>query len=262
MAQETLSLQSSKVLHAAGLTMRSGGLKWKIAATFSALIVTLGVLVSGIVYHLMGNALQRQVDLRATAIATNLSDAAAGFVARKSALEVDALIAKYGRLDGVAYAFILGPKDNLIASSLQPFPAELRDSAASNNRRAIVSRVTKLRGNSIYETQVPLLDGQLGTVHVGLSADSVRQDIHGAVLYVIGLIALCLVAGIVASVFLAAKTTRPILELKGIADEISRGDLDRSVAIESDDEVGELARSVERMRASLKAAMVRLNRAE
>ena len=262
MAQETLSLPSSKVVGAAEMTMRTGGLKWKIATTFSALIVTLGVLVSGIVYHLMGNALQRQVDLRATAIATNLSDVAAGLVARKSALELDALIAKYGRLDGVAYAFILDQKGQLIVSSLQPFPAELKDSAAINNRRATVSRVTQLRGNSIYETQVPLLDGQLGTVHVGLPANSVRQDIHGTVLYVIGLIALCLVAGIIASVFIAAKATRPILELRAIADDISRGHLDRTVAIQSNDEVGELARSLERMRASLKAAMSRLNKVE
>ncbi len=260
MAQDTLSLQSSKIVGAGGLTMRTGGLKWKLATTVSALIVTLGILVSAIVYQLMGNALQRQVDLRATAIATNLSDAAAGLVARKSALELDALAAKYGRLDEVAYAFILDPKGGLLVSSLQPFPAELKNPAASNDRRAIISRVTRLRGNSIYETQVPLLDGQLGTVHVGLPADRVRQDIHGTVLYVIGLIALCLVAGIAASVFIASNATRPILDLKAIADEISRGHLDKPVTIQSNDEVGELARSLERMRASLKAAMARLNR--
>jgi len=45
-----------------------------------------------------------------------------------------------------------------------------------------------------------------------------------------------------------------------IADDISRGRLDTSVTIQSNDEVGELGRSLERMRASLKAAMIRLNR--
>ena len=40
----------------------------------------------------------------------------------------------------------------------------------------------------------------------------------------------------------------------------NRGRLDASVSFQSDDEVGELGRSLERMRASLKAAMVRLNR--
>lgn len=260
MAHESVSLESSKTMKPVSFSMRGGGLKWKLASTFSGLIVILGILVSGIVYYLTANALQRQVDLRAAAIATNLSDAAAGLVSRKSTLELDALIAKYGRLDGVAYAYLLDTKGDVIVSSLQPFPPELKEPSATENRRSTISRVTKLRGNSIYETQVPLLDGQLGTAHVGLPADAVQQDVQGTVLYVIGLIAICLVAGIVASIMIASKTTRPILELQAIADDISRGHLDASVSIQSTDEVGELARSLERMRASLKAAMVRLNR--
>jgi HAMP domain-containing protein len=48
--------------------------------------------------------------------------------------------------------------------------------------------------------------------------------------------------------------------LKSIADDISRGHLDTPVSFQSNDEVGELARSLERMRASLKAAMTRLNK--
>jgi HAMP domain-containing protein len=74
------------------------------------------------------------------------------------------------------------------------------------------------------------------------------------------LIALCLIVGVGLSLALASKMIRPILELKAIADDISRGRLDTVVSVQSADEVGELARSLERMRASLKAAMTRLNR--
>jgi HAMP domain-containing protein len=77
---------------------------------------------------------------------------------------------------------------------------------------------------------------------------------------IIALIAGCLAVGILLSLVLAAKAIRPLMGLKASADEISRGQLDTPVTIRSTDEVGELARSLERMRASLKAAMVRLNR--
>jgi methyl-accepting chemotaxis protein len=77
---------------------------------------------------------------------------------------------------------------------------------------------------------------------------------------IVGLIAVCLALGVAISIMLASKTIRPILDLKAIADDISRGRLDTSVSIQSNDEVGELGRSLERMRASLRAAMVRLNR--
>ena len=129
MPQESLSLENSKIAAPATPSWQGSSLRWKFVAAFGGLILLLGVCVIGIVYYLTGSALQRQVDLRSAAIAANLSDAAAGYVSRKNALELDALIAKYGRLDGVAYAYIQDPKGEIIATSLQPFPAELRESA-------------------------------------------------------------------------------------------------------------------------------------
>ncbi|HXG50526.1 MAG TPA: HAMP domain-containing protein [candidate division Zixibacteria bacterium] len=236
------------------------GLKWKISMAFSGLILFLGALVIAIVYHLTGTALKKQVDLRANAIATNLSDAAAGYVSRRSFLELDALIAKYGRLEGVAYAFIADPRGDVVASSLQPFPAELKEPEGTE-KRLPHSRVTSVRGKSVFETRVPLLDGQLGAVYIGLWADAVNQDVQGTLFPIVGLIAVCLMAGIAISIVIASRTIKPILELKATADDISRGHLESPVSVQSDDEVGDLARSLERMRASLKAAMMRLNKA-
>src|SRR5437773_1880667 len=260
MPQESVSMESSKLAKPVNIDWKRGGLRWKISTTFSGLILVLGLLVIGIVYYFTSSALQRQVDLRSSAIATNLADAAAGFVSRKSTLELDALISKYGRLDGVAYAFIQDRKGAILATSLQPFPTELKDSSGADRQQSANSRVTELRGRTVYETQALLLDGQLGTVHVGVWADTVQQDLRATVLPIVGLIALCLFIGIGLSTWLGSKAIRPILELKSIADDISRGHLDASVSIQSNDEVGELARSLERMRASLKAAMIRLNR--
>ena len=255
MAQEIASLENSKLAKAFAIDWKRGGLRWKISLTFTSLILGLGVLVIGIVYHFTSSALQKQVDLRAQAIATNLADAGAGFVSRKGILELDALVAKYGRLDGVAYAFLQDPKGEILASSVQPFPVELNGTGSAS-----LSHTTRLRGKTVYETRVPLLDGQLGVVRVGLWAETVDDDLRATLLPIIGLILACLALGIVVSVILASKTVRPILDLKSIADDISRGRLDTSVSIQSNDEVGELGRSLERMRASLKAAMVRLNR--
>jgi HAMP domain-containing protein len=261
MPQESASPETSHAGKTISAPSQKGGLKRKMVTSFSGLILILGILVSAIVYFLTGNALRKQVDLRAAAIATNLSDAAAGFVSRKSALEIDALMAKYGRLEGVAYAYIQDPKGGIIASSVQPFPSELKDSSAISNRQLSSSRVSSLQGRPVLETQAPVLDGQLGSAHVGLWADEVQREVNATVRQIVGLVALCLVVGIFLAAMLAGRTTRPILELKSIADHISRGQLDTVISFHSNDEIGDLASSLERMRASLKAAMVRLNRA-
>jgi two-component system, cell cycle sensor histidine kinase and response regulator CckA len=260
MPQESLSLETAKATVPGTPNWHSGSLRWKFVTAFGGLILLLGVCVISIVYYLTGNALQRQVDLRSAAIATNLSDAAAPYVSRKNVLELDSLIAKYGRLDGVAYAYIQDPKGEIVASSLQPFPAELKEPVSTVDQRALKARTTTVRGKSVYETRVPLLEGQLGAIHVGLWAETIQQDVRGTLLTIVGLIVLCLAIGVALSFIIAGRTIRPLLDLKSIADEISRGHLDTPVSFQSNDEVGELARSLERMRASLKAAMVRLNR--
>jgi HAMP domain-containing protein len=256
MPQETASVESPKVVKPVSISWQRGGLRWKISTTFSGLIIALGLLVIAIVYFFTAHALKKQVELRSAAIATNLADAAAGFVARRSSLQLDAMVAKYGRLDGVAYAFIQDRKGEVLASSMQPFPMELKDAGESTAS----SRITQLRGKSVYETRSPLLEGQLGVVRVGLWAEIVQNDVRSALLPIIGLIVIALVIGVSLSILLASKAIRPILDLKAIADDISRGRLDTPVPVQSNDEVGELGRSLERMRASLKAAMIRLNR--
>src|SRR5918996_2258486 len=117
MPQESISMESSKIAKPATVSWQGRSLKWKITASFSGLILLLGVFVIGIVFYFTTQALERQVELRSAAIATNLSDASAGYVSRKSTLELDAMIAKYGRLDGVAYAYIQDSKGEILASS-------------------------------------------------------------------------------------------------------------------------------------------------
>ena len=58
---------------------------------------------------------------------------------------------------------------------------------------------------------------------------------------------------------LASRLTRPIRRLTRIADGISRGHLDSAIAeVKRSDEIGSLARAIERLRASVKLAVDRL----
>ena len=66
--------------------------------------------------------------------------------------------------------------------------------------------------------------------------------------------------GIVASL-MAPRLTRPIRNLTDIADQISRGQLGTKIAeVERSDEIGGLARAIDRLRSSVEAAMKRLTR--
>jgi HAMP domain-containing protein len=56
-------------------------------------------------------------------------------------------------------------------------------------------------------------------------------------------------------VFISRKIADPILRLRDVADELARGNLDTAIKIDSEDEIGDLAVSLDRMRVSLKVVM-------
>lgn len=229
----------------------------KVRRDFVALIVILGLLIAGIVYHFMGSLLRERFEQQASIIATNLADSAAGHVASRDVLQLHTLVAKYGRLDGVAYAFIQDRDGTVLASSLGALLPELQENSASGPREAS-GRILTLQGTPVYESRGLILEGQMGTARLGVWMDTIERDIYKGFLVLLGPIVLILVAAIIVALLLAGRLIRPLRRLMEIAGRMSTGDLDTPVRAESQDEFGELTHSLERMRASLKAAMMRL----
>jgi len=100
----------------------------------------------------------------------------------------------------------------------------------------------------------------LYSIVVGVPGDAAFALLRNTLLLVLGV---ALLAFMLAAL-LAARTARlvvqPIERLVRAADAISMGDLDRPVTVERNDEIGDLAQALERMRLSLEAAMERLRR--
>lgn len=239
------------------------GLKWKIGGIFTGVMLILGAIVIAAVYQLTETTLRDQLDKRALAVATNFSDAVAGHVAGRNVLALHALARKYTLLDGVAYAYVEDGKGEIIAHTLGTFPEALRQEVSGGAKRQIMRRELSLGDRTVYETAVPVLEGQMGGVHVGFWADEVRTEIQRALLPIIAVIAIVPFVGALLSFLLAHWIVRPIIGLREIADKVTMGDLETSVGgdcVTSSDEIGDLARALERMRSSLKAAMLRLGR--
>jgi HAMP domain-containing protein len=242
---------------------RRVSLTWKIGGIFAAVILTLGFLLMATVYALAQSVLREQFDQRALLLASNLSDAAAGHLAGGNLLALHALARKYTLVDGVAYAFVKDGKGHVVAHTLANFPPELEPGPSGPGQRQIERRELSLAGDSAYEISVPVLEGQLGAVHVRFWSAGVEKEIQHRLMPFIGIMVLIPFVGALPSFFLGYWIVRPLAGLTEIADKVTMGDLETSVSgkcVTSRDEIGELARSLERMHSSLKAAMLRLGR--
>jgi sensor histidine kinase regulating citrate/malate metabolism len=169
---------------------RRVSLKWKIGGTFAGVMLVLGLFVTVAVYQLTKNALRDQLDQRVLLLANALSDAAAGHIVGGNLLALHALARKYTLVDGVAFAFIENSKGEVIVHTLGAFPPELQQGLPITEQRQTYRRELSLSGRAVYATGVPILEGQLGTVHVGFWVDAVEKEIQRTLLPLVGIMAI------------------------------------------------------------------------
>jgi hypothetical protein len=145
----------------------------------------------------------------------------------KNILDLYALLTKYARLDGAAYAFIEGNNGQIVAHTFKPFPSELRQTLTPDERKQVSRRVVTLEGKTIYETRVPILEGQLGAAHLGMWAEDVNAPIHNSRLSLVALIALVLVLAATIAVLLLRAVMAPIRGLPGTLPQVEMGKLNK-----------------------------------
>ncbi|HEY7316393.1 MAG TPA: HAMP domain-containing protein [Candidatus Binatia bacterium] len=242
---------------------RRVSLSWKIGGIFAGVLLLLGLFVLVTVYQLTQNVLRDQLQKQILLTANTLSDAAAGHIAGGNLLALHALARKYTLIDGVAFAAIENAKGEVVVDTLGDFPPELQRQISITPPRQISRRRLSLGGKPVVALAVPILEGQLGTVYLGYWGDTLESEIQRALKPLLAIMAVVPLVGVVISFLLAHRIVRPIAGLTAIADKVTMGDLETSVSgkcVKLRDEIGDLARSLERMRSSLKAAMMRLGR--
>ena len=101
---------------------------------------------------------------------------------------------------------------------------------------------------------------RLGSVLVGLQGSVVSNELWSVLTPILIVMGLALGLAAAFATGLSARLLRPILAATDQANRISLGDLDRQIELTSNDEIGDLLHSLERMRVSLKSMVSRLRR--
>jgi sensor histidine kinase regulating citrate/malate metabolism len=187
---------------ALGVSWQGLSLEWKI------MLLVIGLLFLVVVNQLVARVLRAQMEESAVLMTTNLSDAAAGYIASNDALRLKTTVTKYARLSRVAYVFVENRDGKIIASSLAGFSPELQAAVTSNQDLQVSRREVSLEGKTVYETRAPILDGQLGSAHIGIWAGAVERDIHQALFKFVWPITL----GLLAVVIAVMMSGRPLIQ--------------------------------------------------
>ena len=127
-------------------------------------------------------------------------------------------------------------------------------------------------GDGSHGTNVPTLalasssiqdlstGGELGRVYVALDTNSIQDELLRTIVPILAAIGLALAVATAVAFGMTGRFMRPITAATEQANRISLGDLDQSVPVDRNDEIGDLLEGLERMRVSLKSMVARMRR--
>lgn len=249
----------SRVLDYLGRCTR--GLTGRMVLTFTGIVAAFGLLTIALVYFTLSSSLSKHVIERARVTAVNVSDGAPGFLLKNNANGLRDLLRKHASRPELAYILVENRAGKIFAHSFAVLPQEIQGRSSLGDRQADGRRLLHVGDNVVEEVSVPILEGRGGAVRVGIWREHVDAEINETVIPLTKLLGFVMGGGIFLAALLAWRINRPIFRLVAAAKAISSGDLDvPAPRVEDASEFGELSRAIERMRSSVKAAMIRLNR--
>ena len=235
------------------------GLRARLVIGMAAVVLLLGVSVIGFTKSALTKALDDELTKRGGVIARSAAQNSADYILTEQHVPLRLML--YGLLDereDALYAFVLDGRGNLIAHTFQDgFPRDLLPPIGSPSGGESC-RPTQLEteNESVVDICAPVLGGDAGYVHVGLSERFARQSIGDIENTIMIIVAATLLVGFAVAAAFAKRITGPLYDLVETAEAVSGGDLARRVRVRPNNEVGRLAAAFNAMTDNLSRTLV------
>ncbi len=243
--------------------MKFISLRWKISGILIFSNIFLGILIILIVNSTVTDSLTTEVIERGNSIADGLARYTAELILEEDVVGLKEIITNSLSFESVQYILIQDADLNILTDTFNGnVPSVLKNRSLSADIDSNNPALVTLPDLNIdcYDIVVPVEEGSLGYIRIGMIRNYIVDKVRETHNYIILTIAIITLLGIIVVYFLANKIIRPIINLAKQANDISRGDLERTVAIKTNDEINYMAEAVERLRESLNIALARLDK--
>jgi HAMP domain-containing protein len=207
--------------------------------------------------------LENELIERGNTIAVNQSRYAGELILEDDIIGLTRLISNLLSFETTQYILIHNDQGEIISDTFnRNIPSELKERKVGLEINEYVPQLITLKDLSeqCYDIVVPIEEGSLGFIRIGMKRSYVADRLWETNKYIILSILVVTIVGIIIVYFLANKIINPILNLANRANEISTGKLEDKVTIQTNDEINYMAEAVERLRESLNIALARLNK--
>jgi signal transduction histidine kinase/DNA-binding response OmpR family regulator len=234
----------------------------KLALAMFPLILFFMMFSFSVVLRHEANILEDETRLRGSSLAASLAIISGEAMRTFSDFQLEENLDQFAKLKDVRYALILN-QDGRIVASTDPSQIGVTpdDPLNLSAHEASAERLRKIdfQGQEVLDVSQPILVAgrRLGTVRIGLGLDTLRQGLAQSRRYLQGLTLLLLSGAIIFAALLARRFTQPLLRLATTARQVASGDLQARAKEDSNDELGLLGKTINRMATRLQTMLER-----
>lgn len=235
------------------------GLGRRIILTTGSLVVIMGLITVGLLQAIISSALGQQLDEKGLATSRVLANDLTNPLLDGDELVVGRNLQRFLQEgSSVVYAYALTPDQRQVIHTFsEGFPAALLEATRLAPDQQSNVRFLETEKGRVRDYGVRVLEGLDAEVHVGFAEDGIIAARQRVTLLIFGLTAAGVAVALVLSWVLGRYVVGPLEQLTAAVEEIGEGRLDQVIPVTSDDEVGELAGSFNRMVVRLREAMER-----
>ncbi|MEW6068881.1 MAG: EAL domain-containing protein [Nitrospirota bacterium] len=206
----------------------------------------------------LSNKLHNELRQNGIFITKLLAEMSSNYVLTEKWIPLQLMINDYMSGDkDIKYIFISDENGKVLAHTFkQGFPADLKEANIPNIGEEYSIQHFKTEMGLIHEVAAPVMKGEIGVVHIGISEDKIQRsvsDINKMLLWI--MLSVMVIGGIIVVVF-SMRLTQPLSVLADAAKAFGSGNLEGKVNVTTRDEIGQLGDTFNQMVEDLKNTTV------
>ena len=198
---------------------------WKFTISIIAIVCIFGSTNVILIWNNVYKALENESEKRGLYIGHSLAEESIDLLLYEDYITLQHLVENVTEIDSsVKYVFILNEqKKVLVHTFLSGFPYELikANTIEDEQDENISLIVPKGSSNKILrDIAVPILDGKLGTIRVGILEEGIRSDVNNTIRTLLIMVVVFLAIGIAGAFVFSHIITIPIDEISKVVDKL------------------------------------------
>lgn len=243
--------------------MKFLSIRWKIIGILIISNIILGLSLVITINQTVSESLGKEVIERGRTIGANLAQYSAEQIIEEDEVGLRQLITNGLNFESVAYILIQKSEGGILSDTYNGnVPEELaKVTTPSTEELSSPAQIyIEAEDAKCYDIWVPVEEGFLGYIRVGMKQDYVSNSVNKTTKIILLIILGVTLFGVILVTFLANLIINPILYLTKRAEEISQGELEEKVTVNTKDELSKLGDALDRLRESVKIALDRLKK--